>query len=141
MIETMTSLGKNRNRAITKYICMGLIDLTFSSDMGSIPFCQFLFQSIPFGQFQFHIKFINSNSIPIQYQFNTNSIPIQYQFFPNVFTMSSTVSSTMSRYSEYILGIPTPSSLFFRVGLSDLKKKVKLICGLFFLTVLNIERG
>ena len=37
------------------------------TDMGSIPFCQF--QLIPFYQFQFYIKFINSNSFFYQLYF------------------------------------------------------------------------
>ena len=53
--------------------------------------------SILFGQFQFHLKFINSKI----------SIPIP--FFSDSFCF---IFFTMSRYSEYLLGIHTPSSLY-----------------------------
>jgi len=45
--------------------------------MGSIPFCQLQFNWIPFDQFQFHITFINFNSIPI----HNLSIPIPIYFY------------------------------------------------------------
>ena len=58
-------------------------------------FCQF--HSIPFGQFQFHLKFINSNS----------------KFSNSLFSDSfSLINFTMSRYSMYLLGIHTPSSFY-----------------------------
>ena len=56
---------------------------------------QFQFHSIPYGQF--HIKLINSKCI------NSNSI-FNYSFY--------LLFITMSRYSEYLLGIPTPSSSY-----------------------------
>ena len=79
---------------IARSVSLALSSLIFLyvSDMGSIPFCQFQFQSIPIGQF--HIKFINPNS-PIPF-FNDS-------FYLLLFTNI--------RYSEYLLGIPTLSSL------------------------------
>ena len=53
------------------------------SDMGSIPF----------GQFQFQMYQLQS----------------QFRFLPTLFYLPL---FTMSRYSEYLLGIPTPNSLY-----------------------------
>ena len=61
----------------------------YSSDMESIPFCQFQFYSIPFGQFQFHIKLsipILNFSIPILFLLTLFLI---YYFLPWVSTLKT----------------------------------------------------
>ena len=53
---------------------------------------------------QFH--FVNSNST------SNLSIPIQFQFYQFQFSFFTLLRFTMSRYSEYLLAIPTLSSLY-----------------------------
>ena len=70
--------------------------------------------SIPFGQF--HIKLISSKCI------NSNSVFFSDSFF-------CLILFTMNRYSEYLFGIPTLSSLYSKWNCHGRKLNGKLISG------------
>ena len=96
--QQILGVNTNSNTVQTKLSILSM-NTHHRSDMGSIPFSQF--QSI---QFQFHMKFINFNSIK-KIQFQLNFLPSLFYLLP--FTRIGTPIT----YSEYLLGIPTMSSL------------------------------